>query len=206
MTADLFASPSPAGEPIVLPGADLLYYPDCFPGAEADALFQALADGIAWQQGSITVYGKAHREPRLSAWYGDSGCSYTYSGLRHEPLPWTPLLAGIKARVEALAGDVCFNSVLANLYRNGADSVGWHSDDEPELGPAPVIASVTFGQPRPFQLRHRSDKALRYALVLPHGSLLLMRGQTQRYWQHQIPKSARPLAPRINLTFRVVRR
>jgi alkylated DNA repair dioxygenase AlkB len=114
------------------------------------------------------------------------------------------LLLSIKSHIESIANGVVFNSVLANLYRNGADGVAWHSDDEPELGPAPVIASVTFGQSRPFQLRHRRDKLLKYSLLLPHGSLLLMRGETQRHWQHQIPKSAKPMQARINLTFRVV--
>lgn len=205
MTPDLFTEPSAAGEAIALPGADLQYFPDCFSRQEADACLAGLAEGIHWQQGTVFVYGKRHPEPRLSAWYGDAGCSYTYSGLRHEPLPWTPLLGSIKSRIEQHAGGVVFNSALANLYRNGADGVGWHSDDEPELGFAPVIASVSFGQPRPFQLRHRADRSLRYSLVLPHGSLLLMRGETQRNWQHQIPKSAKTLQPRINLTFRVVR-
>lgn len=204
MIPDLFAETGAGGQHISLPGADLLYFPAFFAPAEADSLLHELRHSVAWQQGVITVYGQQHREPRLSAWYGDAGCGYTYSGLHHDPLPWTPCLAAIKQRIEAHAGGMVFNSVLANLYRHGGDGVAWHSDDEPELGPEPLIASITFGQPRPFQLRHNTDKSLRYTLALPHGSLLLMRGQTQRYWQHRIPKSTRPLQPRINLTFRVV--
>jgi alkylated DNA repair dioxygenase AlkB len=202
--SDLFVDQASTGQQINLPGADLLYFPEFFSPAEADQKLHALHEQIAWQQGKITVYGKEYPEPRLSAWYGEEGCGYTYSGLLHAPLPWTPLLLSIKSHIESIANGVVFNSVLANLYRNGADGVAWHSDDEPELGPAPVIASVTFGQSRPFQLRHRRDKLLKYSLLLPHGSLLLMRGETQRHWQHQIPKSAKPMQARINLTFRVV--
>lgn len=199
---DLFATVGAGGQHIRLPDADMLYFPAFWAPAEADHYRQQLEEGIDWQQGHVTVYGKTYQEPRLSAWYGDAGCAYTYSGLYHTPLPWTPLLLAIRARVEACAEGATFNSVLANRYRDGADGVAWHSDDEKELGPAPVIASVTVGQPRPFQMRHRGDTRLQYSLLLPHGSLLLMRGKTQRYWQHRIPKSSAACRPRINLTFR----
>ncbi|HNN87507.1 MAG TPA: alpha-ketoglutarate-dependent dioxygenase AlkB, partial [Pseudomonadales bacterium] len=141
---------------------------------------------------------------RLTAWYGDEGSRYQYSAVNLHALPWTPTLLNIKQRVEAHSDGITFNSVLLNLYRNGSDGVAWHSDNEAELGPKPIIASVSFGQERPFQLRHIQDKNLKYSLPLPHGSLLIMRGETQRNWLHQIPKSAKAMAPRINLTFRVV--
>ena len=212
MTNDLFAQPCVASadaRPIDLPGGEAVLFSHCFLPAEADRYFTALTAGteIAWRQERIRVYGREYPVPRLTAWYGDPGATYTYSGIRHEPQPWTVVLLAIKERVEEYSG-VAFNSVLLNLYRDGADSNGWHSDDEPELGPAPVIGSVSFGQPRKFQFRHRRDKALTRSLVLDHGSFLVMRGDTQRNWLHQVPKSKRrkqPLAARVNLTFRVVK-
>jgi alkylated DNA repair dioxygenase AlkB len=157
-----------------------------------------LIDETAWRAETVTVYGKRHLQPRLTAWHGDRG--YTYSGLTLVPQPWTPLLLEIRAAVEA-ASDQHFNSVLLNYYRDGRDSMGMHSDDEPELGPQPVIASVSFGEERQFILRH---KASRETLKMPlaSGSLLVMRGPTQHFWQHGINKSARAMGPRVNLTFR----
>lgn len=190
---------------ITLPGAELLFVPALFTPQEADSLLHTLLHNIAWQQEAITLYGKTLPVPRLSAWHGDPGTQYRYSGIALSPLPWTDTLLHIKARVEQHSDGVIFNSVLLNLYRNGNDSVAWHSDDEPELGPAPVIASVSLGEQRVFQLRHRTNKTLRYSLPLPHGSLLLMRGNTQREWMHQIPKSTKPMQTRVNLTFRVLR-
>lgn len=136
--------------------------------------------------------------PRLSAWQGDA--TYAYSGLTLHPAPWTPQVEAVRRRIEAAAGDA-FNSVLANLYRNGADRLGWHADDEPELGPAPVIASASFGAPRRFLLRPKRGGAS-VPIVLEPGSLLVMRGPTQRHWLHSIPPTRRPVGPRINLTFR----
>jgi alkylated DNA repair dioxygenase AlkB len=142
--------------------------------------------------------------PRLSAWYGDAGAVYTYSGLRLEPLPWTPVLLEIKQATERLSG-TRFNSVLLNLYRDGQDSMGWHSDDEPELGPEPVIASVSLGALRRFVFQHKKRR-WRIALDLEPGSVLLMAGATQHHWRHALPKTRRPVAPRINLTFRTILR
>lgn len=172
--------------------------------AEADAVFAALLAATPWRQERIVVYGRAILQPRLTAWYGDPDARYAYSGLALQPLPWTPLLAELKARVEAASG-AQFNSLLMNFYRDGRDCVSWHSDAEPELGREPVIASLSFGAPRRFQLRSRPPlPAARCELALGHGDLLVMRGRTQHDWAHQVPRTARPVGPRINLTFRLV--
>lgn len=208
MTLDLFSEPASqngTSQTIHLPGAELLFMPALFSPQEADSLLADLTSHIAWQQETIQLYGQQHPLPRLTAWYGDTGRRYTYSGISVNAAPWNSTLLAIKQRIEQHTDGVIFNSVLLNLYRNGSDGVAWHSDDEKELGTAPVIGSVTLGQERPFQLRHREDKSLKYSLPLPHGSFLLMRGDTQRQWLHQIPKSAKSMAPRINLTFRVVK-
>jgi alkylated DNA repair dioxygenase AlkB len=139
----------------------------------------------------------------LTAWYGDEGATYSYSGTTRYPKPWIQLLLEIKQRVEQAAG-VRYNSLLINQYRDGTDSVSWHSDDESDLGRNPSIASVSFGAVRSFHLRHRQDKHLGHKLDLGHGSLLLMQGPTQHYWHHQVPKTSRVVGPRINLTFRSV--
>ena len=190
--------------PFLLPAADILMDVDFMPAGEADTLLRTLTDTVPWEQRSITLFGQRHPQPRLTAWYGDAGSAYTYSGLRWEPLPWLPVLATLRARLEA-ACDAHFNSVLLNLYRDGQDSMGYHADDEPELGPAPTIASLSLGATRRFRLRPRAGLgAPPLGLDLTNGSLLLMRGQTQQHWQHAIPKTARPAGPRINLTFRRV--
>jgi alkylated DNA repair dioxygenase AlkB len=187
-----------------MPDGDVIIYHQFFDKEASDSFFQELLAGIKWRQDRIKYYGKEIDLPRLTAWYGDSGKSYTYSGIPMNPEPWTPTLLSIKKRIEEVA-KVDFNSVLLNLYRNGRDSVSWHSDDEPELGENPVVGSVSFGQTRTLQFRHRIRKDLhRIDVKLTHGSLLLMKGTTQRFWQHQIPKTTRPLTPRINLTFRVI--
>jgi len=188
---------------IPLVDGQLVLYPHCFSTAEANHYFEQLQETVAWTQEKITMYGKTHNVPRLSAWYGDEKIPYTYSGITAYGLPWTESLQAIKSRVEQLAA-VQFNSVLANLYRDGADSVSWHADDEPELGPAPVIASVSLGQERTFQLKHKFDKTLKANVLLPSGSVLVMSGATQQNWLHQIAKSRRIMGPRINLTFRWV--
>ena len=145
------------------------------------------------------MFGRTLPSPRRTAWYGDH--AYRYSRLTWSPRPWTDELIKIKTRIETLC-DAPFNGVLLNLYRDGRDSMGWHSDDEAELGPAPVIASLSLGAPRRFVFRCRADAADKHALELPHDSLLIMRGDTQANWQHALPKTAKPVAPRINLTFR----
>ena len=189
--------------PLPLAGATLSYDASWLGAAEADSLLDLLHAEIPWERHRIRIFGREVDSPRLSCWIGDPGASYTYSRTRFEPHPWSPALADLRTRVEATTG-CAFNSVLANLYRDGADGMGWHSDDEPELGHAPSIASVSLGAPRRFQLRHRSDPAQRATLTLAHGSLLLMQGTTQANYRHALPKTTRPVAPRLNLTFRLV--
>ncbi|KZZ73028.1 hypothetical protein A3766_20725, partial [Oleiphilus sp. HI0132] len=135
------------------------------------------------------------------AWYGDPNISYSYSGIAAKPKNWTPLLQNIKILVEQRTGEI-FNGVLVNRYRNGQDSVSWHSDDESSLGPDPIIASLSFGQSRYFQLKHKRKEGEKYQLELEHGSLLLMKSGVQKNWLHQAPKTRREVAERINLTFR----
>ncbi|CAN5918942.1 alpha-ketoglutarate-dependent dioxygenase AlkB [soil metagenome] len=189
---------------LFLPDGELTFHPAFFPPADSDRLLQGLVQDTPWRQDKIRLFGKEIDQPRLTAWYGDPGKSYTYSGLRLEPLPWTPLLLEIKSRVEKEV-NVTFNSVLLNLYRHGQDSMGWHSDDEPELGQNPPIASVSFGGSRRFSLRHKFRKEVeRVSLELGHGSLLVMSGPTQHFWKHQVAKTAKVVEPRLNLTFRVI--
>jgi alkylated DNA repair dioxygenase AlkB len=187
------------GSPNLLPcdGAVFLY-PDALPQAAADRLFAELRGAIEWRQEVATLMGRRVAIPRLTAWHGAAG--YVYSGIRMTPAPWTPPLLELKALAEALAGQP-FDSVLLNLYRDGRDSVSWHADNEPGLGRDPVIASLSLGAVRRFQLRHRRGPE-RLTLDLPHGSCLIMAGATQHHWLHQLPKTARPVGPRINLTFR----
>jgi alkylated DNA repair dioxygenase AlkB len=188
----------------MLPGADILFDAHFLPLPAADALLKTFSNTIAWEQRSILLFGKLHPQPRLTAWYGDPDASYTYSGLRWLPLPWLPELAALRAQLEAVSG-TRFNSVLLNLYRDGHDSMGFHADDEPELGPAPTIASISLGATRRFRLRPQPGLAASpLGLDLTSGSLLLMRGNTQHNWQHAVPKTARPVGPRLNLTFRWV--
>ncbi len=198
---DLFASEEQQPIPLELPDADIVYYPRFFKQAKSDAYFQKLHDEIEWRQDDVTVFGKKYPQPRLTALYGNNDKTYTYSGLTLSPLPFTQPLKQIKEKIETTTQS-SFSTVLLNLYRDGADSNGWHSDDEKELGQNPVIASVSFGTERIFHFRHKKDKSLKHKIVLEHGSLLLMKGTTQHYWQHQLPKSKRVTSPRINLTFR----
>ena len=202
MIPDLFSDKNTC-HAIDLPDADISLYPCFFDVAEADYYFNELMSQIAWSEKTIKLYGKEHKVPRLSAWYADEGKSYEYSGLRTVGLPWVPVLAEIKNIISSVS-PAPFNSVLANLYRNGDDGVGWHADDEPELGSSAIIVSISFGEERNFQLKHKRDKTLKKNLLLTHGSLLIMQGKTQENWLHQVPKSSRTMGERINLTFRVV--
>jgi alkylated DNA repair dioxygenase AlkB len=172
--------------------------PHALAEAEADRLFADLRDHIDWRQEVATVMGRRLPIPRLTAWHGAAG--YVYSGIRMQPAPWTPALLELKALAETLAGEP-FDSVLLNLYRTGRDSVSWHADNEPGLGQNPVIASLSLGAVRRFQLKHRRSGE-RVAIDLPHGSCLIMAGATQHHWLHQLPKTAQAVGPRINLTFR----
>ena len=186
-----------------LPDAEVFFYPAFFSAPEADRLLRELRDTTAWRQDTIKILRQDDRLPRLTAWYGDEGTRYAYSGIENVPLPWTPALLEVKRAVEPPSG-VVFNSVLLNRYRTGKDSVSWHADDEPEFGERPVIASVSFGGTRTFQLRHKTRKELKASVELTHGSLLIMRGGTQANWVHQVPKTAKPVEERLNLTFRAI--
>lgn len=189
-------------ERLELPGADLRFAPGWLPVAEADALFARLRQDVPWECHRIRMFGREVDSPRLSCWIGDPGAVYTYSRTRFVPHPWPASLRPLRARLADELG-VAFDSVLANLYRDGRDRMGWHSDDEPELGPRPVIASVSLGAMRRFSLKPRAGGASRH-LDLPHGSLLVMAGDTQAAWRHALAGTARPVGPRINLTFRRV--
>lgn len=186
-----------------LPDSDIRYYPGLFGPERSDQLFDALIEETPWRADKITVFGKTYDQPRLTAWYGEEGKSYSYSNIVMDPIPFTPLLLEIKSKVEALTNGR-FNSCLLNLYRDGQDSNGWHADDEKELGHNPVIASVSFGAIRMFHLRHKRDTSLKQKIALEAGSLLLMSGPTQHFWNHQLPKTKRKIDPRINLTFRFI--
>jgi alkylated DNA repair dioxygenase AlkB len=184
--------------------SELLYAPHFLGEDEASHYFQQLEEELDWHREKIKIFGKEYWQPRLLAWYGDPEARYSYSGIAHEPLPWHPLLLDLKEKIEASIQDH-FNSVLANLYRDGQDSMGWHSDNEPELGNQPVIASLSLGGRRRFAFRPRkSFEGKRQSFDLGHGSLLIMKGQTQARWQHQIAKTKKQVHPRINLTFRQI--
>jgi len=189
--------------PLTLKDADLRWQPAWLNPATADKWLAALQADVPWQQPKVFVHGRQHPVPRLLAWYGDSEASYRYAGLTHQPLPWTPLLAEIRARIEAEAGQR-LNAVLLNYYRDGQDSMGWHSDDEAVLGRNPLIASLSLGGTRRFDLRRKGTNRIEHSLSLEHGSLLVMAGATQHHWQHQVAKTRSLCAPRLNLTFRLV--
>ncbi|RZK12854.1 MAG: alpha-ketoglutarate-dependent dioxygenase AlkB [Flavobacterium sp.] len=187
-----------------LPDAEISYYPSFFDESESEIIFKELLKMIPWQQDEIKIYGKTYAQPRLTALFGNDGKSYSYSNITMQPHPWNILLQKIKCKVEEVA-EVNFSTVLLNLYRDGRDSNGWHADDEKELGQDPIIASLSFGAERYFHLKHKSNKDLKQKILLENGSLLLMKGSTQHHWLHQIPKTAKPIEPRINLTFRIIK-
>jgi alkylated DNA repair dioxygenase AlkB len=169
---------------------------------ESDRLFAKLKATLKWEEETLLIYGKCCKAPRLMCWYGDPEAHYRYSGVDHRPNLWTEDLLAIKNRIES-QGPWSFNSVLANLYRDGKDSMGFHSDNEKELGQHPVIASLSFGEARQFKLRHKKRKEM-LTINLGHGDLLLMAGTLQHYWVHSLPKTAQSIGPRINLTFRKI--
>ena len=189
-----------------LPEAEIDYFPEFFSREKSLHFLTRLLETIKWKQNTIKMYGKENPVPRLEAWYGDPGKSYAYSGIRMEPSTWTDELNEIKRSIESEVA-ISFNSVLINYYRDGQDRVAWHSDDEKELGKNPVIGSVSFGAERTFKLRHKQYKEnnLKQSIVLKNGSFLLMKGATQHHWMHEIPRTAKPIGPRINLTFRVIK-
>jgi len=198
----LFTSGEPRTETFEVPDAVLILHQSFFNRQEADHYYNTFLHHAHWKQHEITVYHKTHLTPRLTAWYGDHDFSFSNHTLH--PNPWLPELLQIKEKVEKTY-NARFNSVLLNLYRSGQDGVGWHRDNEKEFGPNPIIASVSFGETRPFRLRHKFRKDLPpLEIPLTHGSFLLMAGPTQHYWEHAIPKTAKPIQPRINLTFRLI--
>lgn len=203
ISLDLFSTAT-RGEHIELPDGEVTFYGAVDLGGDPAEVFADLYREIAWRQEDITLFGKRYQQPRLLAWYGDVGASYSYSGKRYAPQPWTDGLEALRVRIQERTG-ATFNSVLANLYRDHNDSMGLHSDDEAELGAQPVIASLSLGEERVFRLKHRTRRELKpLRLPLPSGSLLVMRGDTQQHWKHEVPKSSQPCGPRINLTFRLV--
>lgn len=186
-----------------LPNSDISYYPNFIEKLKADSYLKNLKESVPWQHDDIKVFGKIYPQPRLTALFGNNGKSYSYSNIMMNPKPFMPELLELKTAVESIA-KVNFTTCLLNLYRDGKDSNGWHSDDETELGINPVIASISLGEERFFHLRHKNDKSSKQKVLLQHGSLLLMKGETQHFWQHQIPKTGKQIKERINLTFRVV--
>ncbi len=196
-------SPRAQGVSVSLPDAELILFERVDLGCEPRELLQRLIEDTPWRAENITLFGKTYPQPRLLAWYGDENAHYTYSGICHQPLPWTGPLLRLRDTAQALAGSH-FNSVLLNYYRDQRDSMGLHADDEPELGPEPVIASLSLGAERKLVFQHRRREFDNVSLVLPSGSLLVMRGATQRNWKHGIRKLTRPCGPRLNLTFRRV--
>ncbi|MFO3704928.1 alpha-ketoglutarate-dependent dioxygenase AlkB family protein [Xanthomonas codiaei] len=188
---------------VALPGAQISWQRGWLDATQADALLQALLAQVRWEVHRIRLFGRVVDSPRLSSWIGDADASYRYSGTQFAPQPWLEVLQPLRARLQAETGHP-FNSVLVNRYRSGADAMGWHSDDEPELGAQPLIASVSLGATRRFAFKHRDDAALKQTLALGHGDLLLMGGQTQRHYRHALPRTARPVGERINLTFRQI--
>lgn len=186
-----------------LQDADLQYYSQFYTAGHATKLYHSLMNELSFNESQIQMFGKTVTIPRLQAWHGHAGLTYTYSSTTLVAEPWTTTLQSILKNVsEHCSHD--FNAVLCNLYRDGQDSVGWHADNEPELGEQPIIASLSFGEARMFQMRHKQDKSNTWRQILEHGSLLMMKGNTQKYWLHQLPKTTVFKQPRINLTFRKI--
>jgi len=188
-------------ETIDIHDGDLLLYQGIYPENTSAKLFDELSNDLDWTQEKLFLFGRTIPMPRLTAWYGDA--PYTYSGIEHQPRSWPPVLVKLRQRVEKLTSHR-FNTVLLNFYRDGTDSMAWHSDDEPELGTNPVIASLNFGATRRFRFRRIDDKKQSVAVELSDASLLLMAGPIQHHWQHALPKTKKPVGPRINLTFRYI--
>ncbi len=189
-------------EHLPIPDADISLVRQADLGQSYEKILHELIVNTAWRQEQVNIYGRTHLQPRLCAWFGSRELYYSYSGITLEPQPWSQLLLNMKTRIETLAAQN-FNSLLVNYYRDHRDSMGMHSDDESELGPQPVIASLSLGEERTFLLRHRYRKDLNtIRLPLPSGSLLVMKGNTQSFWKHGISKDKPPCGPRVNLTFR----
>lgn len=183
---------------------EVYLYPNFFEEEGVYEIFEQLKHTILWKQDKMKIYGKMVNFPRLTSWYADGDQTYTYSGVVNTPIPFTPLLIKIKEAAEQQCGKQ-FNAALLNYYRHGGDSMGWHSDDETELSGNPVIASVSFGATRAFQFKHKEQKSAKVSIALNNGSLLIMQGQTQHHWLHQVPKIGKEYGPRINITFRDIK-
>lgn len=184
---------------------DIVLYPGFLCSEEAEKLFSSLLEDSPWRQDEIRIFGRWLKQPRMTCVFGDEGTEYTYSGLTQPTLPWTAELTILRRLIESLSG-LNFNLVLLNLYRDGMDSMGWHSDDEPELGNEPAIASLSLGEKRKLKFRPKKNgQGDKFDILLPNGSLLMMKGRSQHDWQHSIAKSKRITAARINLTFRYIR-
>ncbi|CAB4331167.1 MAG: alpha-ketoglutarate-dependent dioxygenase AlkB [Actinobacteria bacterium] len=187
------------------PGLDVTLIRNAVDSDAADAALVALRERVAWRQDYLRMFGELIAVPRLESWVADEGLDYTYSGIHHDPGPWTEELIALRDLVSEHAG-ATFNSVLCNLYRDGNDGVDWHADDESEFGPMPVIGSLSLGASRRFDLRRVEAHAEKIELDLHHGDLVIMRGTTQALWQHRVPKTKKPVGERINLTFRTVKK
>jgi alkylated DNA repair dioxygenase AlkB len=186
-----------------LPDAIFEYYPNFLNELKATEIFQNLLNETPWQLDKITVFGKTYLQPRLTALYGNEGKPYSYSKIIMQPNKWSPILSHLKTEIEEVANHT-FTTTLINLYRNEKDSNGWHADNEKELGRNPIIASLSLGEERVFQLKHNTKKECKKSVLLQHGSLLIMRENCQIYYKHQIPKATKPKKERINLTFRQI--
>jgi alkylated DNA repair dioxygenase AlkB len=199
---DMFAPAPDYNKTIKITNGEYIYIPSFYGKTIADYYFQQLMNTIEWKQESMNMYGKKIPFPRLTSWYGENDKPYSFSGITLIPHPWSKELLEIKQGIEPKA-EVSFNSVLLNRYRSGSDSISWHTDAEKELGRNPVIASVNFGAERKFQLKHMQTNE-KIELTLKHGSLLIMKGELQHFWKHQVPKTKLKVEERINLTFRVI--
>lgn len=197
---DMFTTGTEGRKTFDLPDLELFLHEGFIAKADADRYYNALLHGTPWREYQMPMYDKVVTSPRMIAWYGEQ------EEADESALPWTPELLELREKVRQETG-LYYNTVLLNLYRNGNDSVAWHSDKEHKIGKNPSIASVTFGQTRPFRFRHKSNKEIgQVEIPLHHGTLLLMSGTTNTFWEHHIPKSAKEMLPRINLTFRQVKR
>ena len=203
MQRDLFSPDIQPPKNILSYDGEVIVHPGFFNKEESDHFMDRLLTTIEWQQDKIKMYGKELNLPRLTSWYGEHRSDYSYSGISMKSKPWTPELLAIKKRIEDHTG-IQFTSVLLNYYRDGNDSVSWHRDNEKVLRVNPVIASVSFGATRTFKFRHVNDYSVIRSVELEHGTFLLMKGETQHKWQHQIPKSKKVMKPRISLTFRIL--
>lgn len=195
--------PPKDGELVIIKNGEYIYFPNFLVKDTANDFLEAFKNTIEWKQESMNMYGKQVLFPRLTAWYGDNDKPYSFSGIKLNPHPWTKELLKIKELIVPIC-EVEFNSVLLNLYRDGNDSISWHTDAEKELGENPLIASVNFGAERKFQIRHNETHEM-HEFVLKNGSLLIMKGELQHFWKHQVPKQKGTIKERINLTFRVIK-